>query len=277
MRVLVALSILSCLWVPPSVQAEQSQRTAARRPSAPRVERKPADIIKEVLPATVLIEGTTQDGNGKFGTGFVIDPSGIVVTNLHVVRGMTTARVRLSNGDAYDRVIVRAYDAEKDVALLQIPAFSLPIVKLGDSERVQQGALSKLGPDDNGALETHALVLVYRDAGWFGRALEPRVTLDDVELAAMDNKRYFGVWITPGVHSFEAGGGMTQSCQQPLTGEFQVGLVYSVRIDYYKTCFFARAVNPEVAEQDIKKLKPLNPSNIRHRAVKLPNTSNQTR
>jgi hypothetical protein len=45
----------------------------------------------------------------------------------------------LSNGDAFDRVTVRAFDESKDIAILQIPGFSLPTLALGNSDGVQQG------------------------------------------------------------------------------------------------------------------------------------------
>src|SRR5205823_2061183 len=94
----------------------------------------------EALPATVAIEGKMQDGSESAGSGFFVDSNGIIITNLHVVKGLIAARVRLTNGDSYDRISVRAYDETKDIAILHIPGFGLPTVKLGDSDRVETGA-----------------------------------------------------------------------------------------------------------------------------------------
>lgn len=118
--------------------------TAQTRPLAPRSAeaekpRRPAEIIKEALPATVLIEGKTEDGKEFAGSGFLINASGTIVTNLHVIRGLVTIRVALTNGDVYDRVTVRAYDERRDIAVIQVLAFGLPVLRLGDSDRVEQG------------------------------------------------------------------------------------------------------------------------------------------
>jgi hypothetical protein len=68
----------------------------------------------------------------------------------------------------------------------------------------------------------------------------------------------------------DVGGGATQSCQQPLSGDFQAGMVYFLRIDLFSTtCFFVKSINPDVARLAVMKLKPLNTSNVRHSAVRL--------
>ncbi|MCI0625456.1 MAG: tetratricopeptide repeat protein [Acidobacteria bacterium] len=126
------------------------------------------------------------------------------------------------------------------------------------------------GPSSEGSEGSHALVYVYRTAGWTGRALEPSVLLDDVELVTMDNKRFFSVWVAPGEHWFDAGRGVTQSCEQPLRGQFRAGMVYFLRVElFFGTCFGMKATNPDVAQKDITELKVLNPSNVRHNAVRL--------
>src|SRR5207244_3756258 len=96
------------------------------------------------------------DGSEWAGSGFVVDPSGTIVTNLHVVKGLVTARVKLANGDAYERITVRAYDDKKDIAILQIPGFGLPTVRLGDSDRVEPGAPVVLIGNSLGFLEGSA-------------------------------------------------------------------------------------------------------------------------
>jgi S1-C subfamily serine protease len=79
---------------------------------------------------------TTPTGQGS---GVLVDPSGVVVTNLHVVEGQTAVTVRLANGDAYDGPSVRAFDERKDLVLLKITGFKLPSVQLGDSDLLNVG------------------------------------------------------------------------------------------------------------------------------------------
>src|SRR4051812_46847600 len=90
----------------------------AGAPAAAR-EKSTTEIAKETLPAVVSIRarGAGQDASG---TGFIVDGSGTIVTNLHVIAGVTTIAVKLSNGDIYDTALVRAYDERKDLAVIQV-------------------------------------------------------------------------------------------------------------------------------------------------------------
>ena len=57
---------------------------------------------------------------GSFGgSGFIIDASGLIVTNEHVVRGEYTVDVRLSNGRLYEGTVLSG-DSTADLALVQI-------------------------------------------------------------------------------------------------------------------------------------------------------------
>src|SRR6266513_1474819 len=61
----------------------------------------PAEVAKKSLPAVVSIRVKTAAGDAS-GSGFIVDPSGTIVTNLHVIRGAISAAVKLANGDVYD-------------------------------------------------------------------------------------------------------------------------------------------------------------------------------
>jgi hypothetical protein len=94
-----------------------------------------------VKPAVVYIatfdERGQQDG---FGSGFVADESGLIVTNLHVLAGSFSASVRMADGEIYDRVEVMDFDARRDLAVVRIRAFKkLPVLPLGDSDRIEVG------------------------------------------------------------------------------------------------------------------------------------------
>ncbi|MCP3104489.1 Do family serine endopeptidase [Myxococcus sp. K15C18031901] len=74
------------------------------------------------------------------GSGFIIDPSGTVLTNNHVVEDADTVRVKLGDGRSFDAEVL-GRDPLTDVALLKLkgaPA-DLPSVKLGDSDAVRVG------------------------------------------------------------------------------------------------------------------------------------------
>jgi hypothetical protein len=97
------------------------------------------ELTKKAKPAVVLIKGLTADNQEISGSGFIVDGSGTIITNLHVVQELKTGGVRLTNGDIYDKITVRAFDERKDLAVIQIAGFDLPILPLGNSNNVQAG------------------------------------------------------------------------------------------------------------------------------------------
>jgi len=73
------------------------------------------------------------------GSGFIIDPSGYIVTNNHVVENATEVTVRLTDESVYPAKVV-GVDPQTDVALLKIEADRpLPMVPLGDSDKAEVG------------------------------------------------------------------------------------------------------------------------------------------
>ena len=74
----------------------------------------------------------------SLGSGFVINATGYVVTNNHVVDGASEVRVKLSDGrDLIAKVAGR--DPKTDLALLKVEASGLPVIPLGDSVQLQVG------------------------------------------------------------------------------------------------------------------------------------------
>ncbi len=75
----------------------------------------------------------------NFGSGFIIDPSGIIATNKHVVAGMSEFTVTLSSGASY-KAKVLGIAGNIDIALLKIDSDKpLPAVKWGDSDKLHVG------------------------------------------------------------------------------------------------------------------------------------------
>jgi serine protease Do len=73
------------------------------------------------------------------GSGFIINSSGIVVTNNHVVKDAKTVSVTLSDGETYPAKIIGT-DPKTDLAVLKIIAgHPLPYVELGSSASVEPG------------------------------------------------------------------------------------------------------------------------------------------
>jgi serine protease Do len=79
------------------------------------------------------------EGRGErrgLGSGFVVDPSGYIVTNDHVVDGASSIEVTLSDGRSFPAKLVGS-DSETDLALIKIEASGLPTIPLGSSSSLK--------------------------------------------------------------------------------------------------------------------------------------------
>jgi len=103
----------------------------------PQVRMSPREIIDTSSPAIVRIEA----GEAKVGTGFILDESGLIATNLHVIEGESKVRVKLYKDQTdYAATTVAAVDKNHDLALIRIQARKpLPKLRLGDSSAVSAG------------------------------------------------------------------------------------------------------------------------------------------
>ncbi|MFN6572278.1 serine protease [Nostoc minutum NIES-26] len=72
------------------------------------------------------------------GSGFIINSSGQIVTNSHVVDGADTVTVTLKDGRTFDGKVL-GEDPVTDVALIKIDANNLPTLSVGNSEVLQPG------------------------------------------------------------------------------------------------------------------------------------------
>ncbi len=120
------------------------------------------DVVKRVLPAVVSIE-TRAKNKGRyaqwailstipsasrpaspnrlgFGSGFFVDPSGVVVTNFHVVEGADSAVVLLQDGRKFTSKNIRT-DRRTDLAdpSLDVKDARFPVLELGDSDAMEIG------------------------------------------------------------------------------------------------------------------------------------------
>ena len=72
------------------------------------------------------------------GSGFIISPDGVIMTNAHVVNGASEVTVRLTDRREYTAKVV-GVDPKSDIAIIRIGAKDLPTVKLGDSRTLKVG------------------------------------------------------------------------------------------------------------------------------------------
>jgi serine protease Do len=107
-----------------------------------------ADVVEMVKPAVVAIttevtgydwfnRAYTQEGAGS---GWIIDPNGIIVTNNHVVEGAKTITVTTDSGVSYTADPKSVYtDPLNDLAIIKIDATGLPALKTGNASSLRLG------------------------------------------------------------------------------------------------------------------------------------------
>jgi S1-C subfamily serine protease len=104
--------------------------------------------VETVAPSVVRIEVTKtndtphglREGAGS-GSGFIISPDGLVLTNSHVVHGAKKMEVVLPDGRRPDAVLI-GEDIESDLAVLRVYAPNLAPLKFADSSKLRVGQLA---------------------------------------------------------------------------------------------------------------------------------------
>jgi Do/DeqQ family serine protease len=130
-----------------------------------------APVVKAVTPSVVNVYATTVEqqstspfasdpffqrffgGQGQFqsrpresqslGSGVMVDPSGVILTNRHVIENATDVRIALSDGREY-AVDIAIEDAQTDLAVLRIrdpKGATFPAITFADSDALQVGDL----------------------------------------------------------------------------------------------------------------------------------------
>jgi serine protease Do len=102
----------------------------ARRPRTPTIPEPFRRFFPQPEP------GERGERPRGLGSGFIIDSSGYIVTNHHVVQGAQAVEVTLADGRTFTAKLVGS-DQETDLALLKIEAQGLPTIPLGTSSSVR--------------------------------------------------------------------------------------------------------------------------------------------
>lgn len=99
-----------------------------------------ADTVVEITTSEVTTDAFMREViQAGAGSGVIIDKTGYIITNEHVVSGANTVSVRLPSGAQYAAEIVAA-DAETDIAVIKIqPTDALPTATFGNSDALKVG------------------------------------------------------------------------------------------------------------------------------------------
>jgi len=107
-----------------------------------------ADVVEKGYPGVVTIT-TEQIVNDMFsrvvlqsgaGSGWILDSSGIIVTNNHVVEGARKVVIQFSDGRTSEVTADRVFrDPLTDLAIIKVDLTDLPTVAIGDSGKLRVG------------------------------------------------------------------------------------------------------------------------------------------
>jgi S1-C subfamily serine protease len=109
--------------------------------SAPPLAKSQQGIVSKARPGVVIINTTLQyDSEAAAGTGMVLNPDGLVLTNNHVIEDSTAVTATVpATGKTYTARVI-GYDKTGDIALIQLQeASGLATVPVGDSSSVKAG------------------------------------------------------------------------------------------------------------------------------------------
>lgn len=122
---------------------------AAVRASAPAVvnvytarvvtERLPTPNVEQFFGGPVLPRFRQRVQNA-LGSGVIVDRSGHIITNNHVIEGASQIRVQLADGRSGAAQVV-GRDPDTDLAVLKIDLKNVPVMRLGRSDTLQVGDL----------------------------------------------------------------------------------------------------------------------------------------
>jgi S1-C subfamily serine protease len=98
--------------------------------------------VEQVGPSVVTIEvGSGQrPGRAGQGSGFVVAPDGLILTNSHVVHKAKSVHVSLPDGHRLAAELI-GEDPDTDLAVVRASASGLPALTLGDSTAIKVGQL----------------------------------------------------------------------------------------------------------------------------------------
>lgn len=99
----------------------------------------PKEIFRKAIPTVCVVTNTQPNGRAVgLGSGFIVDPQGVIVTNRHVLKGARQVSINFKDGATYT-VNGVYFDADRDICLLKVDARNLPVLPLADSESMAIG------------------------------------------------------------------------------------------------------------------------------------------
>ncbi len=106
-----------------------------------RVVRRSANSVVSIAITRPSIQNNEESSENvnSIGTGFIVDPNGLIITNQHVVSNTDAAYVVITEDGIKYPVVEVVRDDSNDIAILKIDGKNLKTLELGDSENLLVG------------------------------------------------------------------------------------------------------------------------------------------
>jgi Do/DeqQ family serine protease len=151
---LTALPALAQPRVPESREQIALSFAPVVKRAAPAVVNVTTRRVQQTLPSPLLQDpmfrrffgdqfpGMGQRVQSSLGSGVIVDPAGLIVTNFHVIRGAEEIVVSLADRREFEATVARA-DERTDLAILRIDTKGerLPFLEMRDSDDIEVGDL----------------------------------------------------------------------------------------------------------------------------------------
>ncbi len=115
-------------------RAQRGQRDQDRQPDR---QQEIPELFRRFFDIPGNPRGGQPDRRGA-GSGFIVESDGYIITNHHVIKDADQIIVRLADRREYEAELVGS-DPQSDIALLKIDEQDLPILILGDSNKLRTG------------------------------------------------------------------------------------------------------------------------------------------
>ncbi|MCA3232078.1 MAG: trypsin-like peptidase domain-containing protein, partial [Cupriavidus sp.] len=116
----------------------RAQRTSAQVPSGMDPDDPLFQFFKRFGPQFQGPQSQQPQLVKGLGSGFIVSPDGLILTNAHVVDNATEVTVKLTDRREFKAKVLGS-DPQSDIAVIRIDAKDLPTVRLGDPSKIRVG------------------------------------------------------------------------------------------------------------------------------------------
>jgi serine protease Do len=152
--ILILTSVLVTIWLYPLAFDITGEKNVVSEGESKIIVKSEENIVTEVvaksMDAVVSIavskvefapDQGIVDSFSNIGSGFIVDPSGMIITNQHVVSDESSDYQVITNDGREYPVVKILHDDINDIALLKIEAENLVALPLGNSDNLLPGQL----------------------------------------------------------------------------------------------------------------------------------------